>query len=158
MALTELSAADAELARFPLLRAAAGSDLPLAVGVNPAWSAALQSLRERAIKPLLGPVESLSLEQWQDLSARFTAHAAWMERMQGAEVHGLGIERVRALLAADRPAQITALIADDEALADEVEAIAAVDRLIHFRQHLFQLLRNFVSLEDFYTEDRRAIF
>lgn len=158
IAQTELSAATAELAKFPLARAAAERSLPLAAGTNPAWAEPLAQFRVKAVVPLLGERDELSFDQWQDLSVRFAAHDAWMDRMRGVPVHGLGIERVKALLADDSEGRIVALIVEDEKLKDAADAISSVDRLIYYHQHLYRLLHNFVSLQDFYTPEQTAIF
>jgi len=43
-------------------------------------------------------------------------------------------------------------------LAGVSDAIDSVDRLVHYYQHLEPLLQNFVSLRDFYTPGRKAVF
>lgn len=153
-----LSEASADLAAFPIARVEPKRALPLDQGVNPAWSAALREFRDRVVNPLLGPHEELSESEWLDLRHRFAANAAWMARMRGGAVDPLGIARVRELLAGDTESAIQALIAKDLELAEAVDAIVQVERLVHYHQHLFRLLNNFVCLSDFYSGERKAIF
>ena len=154
----ELSAATAQVASFPVARIEPERNLPLAAGVNPAWAGALASFRMQVIVPLFGDADELTREKWVDLSARFAAYAAWQDGLRGAAVAPLGIVRVRELLADGSREKIAALIAEDRELADVADSIESVDRLVHYHQHLATLLNNFVSLHDFYTPEKTAIF
>ncbi|MEZ5541400.1 MAG: hypothetical protein R3F42_05090 [Pseudomonadota bacterium] len=158
LALKTPSATTAELADFPVARVEADRPLPLDQGVNPGWSGALAALREQVVQPLLGEVSKLTESQWSDISARFAAHSAWHAAMRGSVVAPLGVARVQELLDGGTKAAIDTLIAQDKELEAEANAIASVDRLVHYYQHLDQLLHNFVSLRDFYTPGKKAIF
>ena len=158
VAAQQLSPANAEIAVFPIARIEPHRALPLAQGVNPAWAAALRDFSTHVVIPLIGPRDTLSESEWLGIRERFAANAAWMARMQGALVHPLGIARVRELLADGVEAAILALIAEDLSYAEAADAIVLVDRLVHYREHLFTLLNNFVSLSDFYSGRRKAIF
>ena len=158
LALKTLSPANEELAAFPLARAEADRPLSLNKSVNPRWSVALAAFREQVVAPLLGDVSELTETQWEDISARFAAHSAWRARHRGDSVALLGAARVKALVEGGAKAAIMDLIEKDKAVAADADAIASVDRLVHYYQHLDTLLNNFVSLRDFYTPDSEAIF
>lgn len=158
VAAQQLSAANADVAAFPIARVEAKRALPLDRGVNPAWSEAVREFRARVVNPLLGSRNELSEAEWLDIRARFAANNAWMERMQGAIVHPLGIARVRELLSGGTESAIRGLIAEDLSVAEAADAIVHVDRLVHYHQHLFTLLNNFVSLSDFYSGRKKGIF
>jgi hypothetical protein len=158
LALKTLSPDMEELAVFPVARAEADRPLSLDRHLNPGWAAALDAFRSQVLVPLLGDLTELTAAQWQDISERFAAHSAWLARKAGTAVAALGAERVRALLDDAVQQGLRELIAQDLALAAEADAIAAVDRLVHYYQHLDILLHNFVSLRDFYTPERQAIF
>lgn len=146
-----LSATGVEFADFPLAHIAAGRDLPLDVGCNPAWHATLNQLRTRVIEPLLGGIHAtLSDEQWQTIKARFDPHAAWLNSQAGSAVAPLGIARVREILRSGAQEELNALIAQDLALEPEISAITAVERLARYHRDLYRLLNNFVSFRDFY--------
>jgi hypothetical protein len=153
-----LSARAGDLAALPLARIEAGRPLPLTEGLNPAWADAVAELREQVVRPLLGDRSAMELAEWEVLSAKFAAHEAWIAAKQGLAVEKLGLERVRALLAGDGKAAVTALIAQDQALEPEADAIASVDRLVRYHRDLFTLLNNFVSFRDFYRQETKAIF
>lgn len=154
----EISAATPEVAAFPLARIEADGTLPLRLGVNPAWSAALQVFRIRVVLPLLGEGDALTEDQWNDLKHRFAAHARWQAQRRGEVVSPLGIARVKALVTDGIKQRIRALIAKDREFEGTANAIESVDRLVHYYQHLSVLLNNFVSLDDFYTPGRKAMF
>ena len=65
---------------------------------------------------------------------------------------------MKELAAGDMHAALSALIAQDKELSGAADAIASVDRLVHYYQHLDTLLHNFVSLRDFYSAEHKAIF
>ncbi|MHB8764018.1 MAG: hypothetical protein ACYDA8_06740, partial [Deferrisomatales bacterium] len=158
LAAKDLSAAQDEVAAFPLARVEAGRPLPLGDGVNPAWAGAMAALRDKVVEPLLGPRDALTAEEWQQLVGRFSAHRDWLGAKVGAAVEGLGAARVREILAGTGRGQIETLITQDEALRPQAESIAAVERLIRYHRDLHTLLNNFVSFRDFYTGRAKAVF
>ncbi|MBK1653674.1 hypothetical protein [Allochromatium vinosum] len=153
-----LSLETEDLAGFPLARVEPGRPLPLRQMLNPRWARELDAFRARVMVPLLGDLDSLSEAQWLDLSARFEAHSIWRARRRGALVAPLGATRLRALVEGPYQQAIADLIEQDLELAGVSDAIESVDRLVHYYQHLEPLLQNFVSLRDFYTPGRKAVF
>jgi hypothetical protein len=158
LAARDLSITASEVAGFPLARIESSKPLPLKDGVNPAWSGALAALNAAVIKPLLGDKTSLTEADWAVVSAKLGAYEAWATGKAGAAVEKLGLKRVREMLSGKSKDAITALITKDKALEPEANAIASVDKLVRFRRDLKQLLVNFVSFEDFYSRQRKAIF
>jgi hypothetical protein len=158
LATKDLTVNTAEIASFPLSHVAAGKALPLAEGVNPAWSGALAALHTAAVKPLLGDQTALTEADWNALQARLAPFEAWSAGKVGASVEKLGLKRVREILAGDAKAKISALIAKDKQLEPEANAIANVEKLVRFYRHLYVLAVNFVSFKDFYSRKTPAIF
>jgi hypothetical protein len=158
LAAKDMSISASEVTSFPLARIEANKPLPLKEGVNPAWSGAIAALNAAVIKPLLGDKSSLTESEWAALSGKLGAYDAWAAGKAGAGVEKLGLKRVREILASKAKDTITALIAKDKALEPEANSIASVDKLVRFRRDLKQLLVNFVSFEDFYSRQRKAIF
>jgi hypothetical protein len=159
VAARDLSAAPAELAALPVARVEAGRALPLAEGLNPAWADALRALAADAVAPALGAGRTaLTAEEWGGLTARLAPYDAWQQEKQGAAVEKLGIDRVRALLAAGVRERLAALLAQDLAVEPQARAIADAVRLVHYHRDLHTLLRNFVNFSDFYDPARSAVF
>lgn len=162
LAAKDLTVADEEIAAFPLARIEADRPLlPLAGAVNPAWSPRLATLRRDAVAPAFGSeLESLSEEQWNTLKAKTDAYAAHAAAKPALAIEKLGLDKVRAHLAAAgqlRPA-IADLIARDAALAPEFDAIVNVEKLLRFTRDFRALLHNYVNFFDFYSPEHPAIF
>jgi hypothetical protein len=141
-----------ELSALPLARAEANRPLPLLEGVNPAFAA-----RAAALARLTGKSE-LRESEWLELREKLSRYAAHQKEKQGALVEKLGLARVEALLASEVKERLSKLIAEDEALAAESNAMADVARLVHYKRDLHTLLRNFVNFADFYDPSRSAVF
>lgn len=159
MAAQLLTRKDDAIASFPLAEVVPGQPLPLNDGINPAWAAAMRDFKLKAVEPLLGAdTETIDQPQWRQLAARFSAYEAWLAGKKGQSVEGLGIERVRELLASELRAQLEAEIAADEAMRPDADALDAVDKATRLHRDLFTLAQNFVNFKDFYNPNDKAIF
>ena len=110
------------------------------------------------VKPILGERDELSHAEWQDLAARFAAYRAWMATKPANPLAAMDIAELRALLSGGIRAALEALIQQDlgaETAADQVDAL---ERLTRYNRDLVKLLRNFVTLSDFYGRHEKAIF
>ena len=158
LAVKDLTTAVAEVENFPLAHVDANRPLPLRQGVNPAWAATAASFADLVLTPLFGESAELSESQWRKVKETFAPFEAWQAAKAGAEVEGLGLDRVQAILKESGRSQLEELIRRDLELADQVEAISNVVRLVYYNRDLYQLLNNFVSFRDFYGNERKAIF
>jgi hypothetical protein len=153
----ELTISVDEVAGFPLALAAAERPLPLAGAVNPAHAAALRTLRDDAVAPLIGPRTELAEGDWLALGGKLAPYEAWLAVKEGQRVEKLGIARVREILTSNGADTVAALIARDKSLEAEAASIDQVERLVRYHRDLARLCTNFVSFEDFY-DGRPAIF
>lgn len=153
-----LAPGDADVAALPLAIVAAGQPLPLSVGVNPAWADAVAALRRQAVEPLLGPRDSLSEDEWATLLAKLAPYRAWMADRPATAVHDLGTARLEQLLADGTRERLAALVEQDLAADASAETLDALERLVRYQRDLVKLLRNFVSLRDFYGGKDKAVF
>jgi len=149
---------DAAIAALPLAQVAAGADLPLEHGLNPAWAARIQSLRERVVQPLLGDLQTLSAAQWDALGARFEPWRQWQAARPASAVAGIEVARLQACLEGGVAERLRALMARDLEAAVAAGQVDALDKLLRLRRDLATLLRNFVNLADFYGGKTKAIF
>jgi hypothetical protein len=154
----DLSANASELADFPLALAAPGRPLPLGADLNPAHAAAIATLWRDAVAPILGERATLTEEDWRLVQERLNPCVAWRARLRGPLVAGLGITRVRAILAAGAEAALADLVTRDQALEPEVAAIDNLERLVLYQRDLYKLCTNFVNFKDFYDGGEPAIF
>lgn len=161
LAAKDLTITSDEIAAFPLARVAADAPLPLLAGVNPAWGSRLRALHRDAISPAFGAdLVSLDEDRWNELKAKVDAYSAHLAAKPGAAVAGLGLEKLRAHLAsadALKPA-FTTLLAADQALAPEFDAIVNVEKLLRFTRDFRALLNNYVNFLDFYSPELPAVF
>ncbi len=159
LAAQDLSITAQEVSGFPLSRIEANKPLALLDSVNPAWAAALATLKAAAITPVFGATKtSLTEADWTTLKAKLAAYDAWTAAKAGTSVEKLGLDRVKTLLVANQKDALLALIAQDKALDPEFVAITSVETLLRYSRDLRALLNNFVNFFDFYSPDQLAIF
>ncbi len=139
-----------EIAAYPIARITGKPEIDLAAPVNPAWAADFETLKSIAVDPA---AKTLTEADWAEIGAKFAAYTAWQGAKVGAAVEGLGLDAVRNFLAQNKKEAVLALIAQDLALKEEAENIEMVDRFLHIYRDFYKLLRNFVTLNDFYTKD-----
>ncbi len=149
----DLSIDASELAHFPLAMIEADKALPLTAGVNPAWAAAITTLRGLCAKDK----QALTEVEWTVLRSKFDAHKAWAKGRAGTTVEKLGIARIREILAGKTKATLQAAIAADLAVAPEVGSMQKVELLARLHRDFARLLNNYVSFADFYAR-RGSIF
>ena len=158
-----ISSADADVAALPLAAVTAGSPLPLGEGINPAWTSAITEFKQRVVEPLLAAkgkhkAGHLTAEQWQQICEQLEPWCAWQAAKPDTKVHQLELDRLQAIVSGDGKERLEALIAQDIAASTFADNVDAVERLVRYQRDLVTLLRNFVSLSDFYQSKHKAIF
>ena len=149
-----------EIASYPLARPGKEAVLPLDA-VNPAWQPAFAAVRALVLDKEFPKAEGITEEQWAGVLAKFAPYTAWMDAKKGEAVESLGIDEVKALLKADRKAELLALVEADKALEEEAGSIDEVGRLMRYYRDFAKLLRNYVIFTDFYgrkEKNTRGIF
>ena len=145
-----------EIASYPIARITGKPEIDLSAPVNPVWAARFDLVKEVALKDK----KVLTEADWAAVSAEFAAYVAWKGAKAGACVEALGMDAVKDFLAKDRKASLLDLVAQDAALSEEASNIEMVNKFLYVFRDFYRLLRNFVTLEDFYTKDKivSAIF
>ena len=145
-----------EISSYPLARLTGKSEIDLSAPVNPAWASQFEIVKSVLPKNS----KSLSETDWADIAAGFSAYTSWRAAKAGAAVESLGIETVKKLLSQDKKAAVLEIIAQDMSYKEEAENIEQVDKFLHIYRDFYRLLRNFVTLNDFYDKNRAvsAIF
>ena len=148
-----------EIASYPLARPAQEAVLPLDA-INPAWQGAFAAVRALVLDVDFPKAKGITEEQWQGVLDKFAPYSAWLADKKGEAVEALGLDEVKALLKADRKAELLALVESDLALKAEAESIDEVKRLMLYYRDFAQLLRNYVIFTDFYgrKQGTRGIF
>ena len=137
IATRDLSIRANEVGRFPLAQVAAGRSLSLLDSVNPAYGAAITTLREAAVLPLLGQREYLTEAEWLILTQRLAAYDNWFAAKQGERIEKLGALRIAEILESIAREKIEELLAKDKALEAEAASIENVERLVRYHRDLF---------------------
>lgn len=158
-----ISSNDTDVSAFPLAAIAAGQNLPLGEGINPAWAEAINQFKQLVVDPLFGvkgkhKAAHLTAEHWQQIAQQFEPWRLWQDAKPETSLHQLELSRLQTIVAGDGKAQLEALIAQDISASTFAENIDAVERLVRYQRDLVTLLRNFVSLSDFYQSKHKAIF
>ena len=144
-----------EIAAYPIARVNGKAEIDLSEPVNPAWAAQFET-----IKSIVADKKVLTEADWAEIGAQFSAYASWKSAKVGAAVEALGLDAVKDFLAKDKKAALLEIVAQDSALAEEAANIEMVDKFLHIFRDFYRLLRNFVTLNDFYAKDKNvtAIF
>ena len=144
----------AEIAAYPIARVTGKPEIDLSAPVNPAWAAQFNTLKKVA----LTGEKVLTEEVWAAVGAKFSAYTAWKGAKAGAAVEGLGVDAMKKFVEQDHKAALLDLIAQDAAVAEEAANIEMVNKFLYVFRDFYRLLRNFVTLHDFYNKDVQAIF
>ena len=144
-----------DIAAYPIARVTGKAEIDLSEPVNPAWAAQFET-----VKALIKDKNTLTEADWAEIGTRFAAYTAWKGAKAGAEVEALGLDAVKDFIARNRKEALLSLVAQDSALAEEAANIDMVDKFLHIYRDFARLLRNFVTLNDFYAKDKvvAAIF
>lgn len=156
----DLSNSIAEIASYPLARIGGGSELPFD-GINPAWQGAFGALKSLVLDVDFAGRTSISEAEWNATLAKFGAYVAWTGSKAGAEVESLGMDAINDILAKDRKAELLALVDEDNKYVEEANGIDLVHKFTLLCRDFYQLLKNYVSMSDFYQSykgDVKAVF
>ena len=148
-----------EIAACPLARPTKEAVLPFDA-VNPAWQAQFDAVKALVLDVDFPKAKAIDEAQWNAVLAKFAPYTAWLSEKKGDAVEALGIDEVRALLKADRKADLLALIDADKAQEAEAASIDDVKKLLLLYRDFAKLLRNYVIFTDFYgrKEGTRGMF
>lgn len=129
IAASSLTGKMSDIASYPLAHIQEGvCNLPLDADINPAWAAAFQTVRAAFDSSL----KALTLDEWTAVGAKLDAFAAYQKSLAITEA--------------------------DMVLDAEAAAAQSVDKLLHVTRDFYTLLRNYVTLLDFYNTQKKAIF
>ncbi|WP_027390672.1 hypothetical protein [Chrysiogenes arsenatis] len=153
-----LATTGSDIAALPLALVGADKPLPLNEGLNPAWAERMAVLQIQVIEPLLGKRDHITPQEWATIAAKFVAYAAWMATKPVTTVETIPTDTLRTLATEANRQQLQTLIETDRNDATAADAIDQLERAVRYTRDLVTLLRNFVTLSDFYNSDNKAIF
>jgi len=127
--------------------------------INPLYGDSLFELKEKVLSRALGnSVKQLTENEWRTTKNIFRSYRAWCENKQGGLVEKLGQERLRSYLGGSYRKQASELIKKDLAVADDLNQIRNLEKLLLFQRWLLVLANNFVNFSDLYNPNARALF
>ena len=146
-----------QIAEYPLARVVGKAEINLDEPVNPAWAAQFELVKAVAVADGL---KVITEADWTAIGAKFAAYSAWKGAKAGAAVESLGLDAIKAFIKQDKKAELLEIVAKDAALKEESDNIEMVNKFLHILRDFYRLLRNFVTLQDFYEKDKKtnAIF
>ena len=150
-----LSTKNDEIAAYPLTHITGKSEIELEAAINPAWDSHFS-----VIKSVIDSKQVITENDWTEIGGKFAAYYAWKNSKAGASVESLGLDAVKNFIVQDKKAALLELVAQDAALKEESDNIEMVDKFLHIYRDFYKLLKNFVTLHDFYDKDKdvKAIF
>ena len=151
-----LTAKTQDIAAYPIARVNGKAEIDLSAPINPAWAAQFNTV----IAAAAADKKVLTEEDWYAIGAQFAAYTGWKGAKAGAEVEALGLDALNGFAEQNKKDSLIALVAQDAALAEEAGNIESVSKFLYILRDFYRLLRNFVTLQDFYKKDKdvAAIF
>ncbi len=152
-----LSTKNDEIATYPLTHITDSIDLNLDAAINPVWTKYFNIIKNNAVET---GKTTLSEDDWAAIAGKFSAYTSWKAAKAGANVESLGLDNIKKFLEQNKKAELLDLVAQDVALKEEAENIELVDKFLHIFRDFYRLVKNFVTLHDFYDKDKlvKAIF
>ena len=150
-----LTAKTQDIAAYPIARVNGKAEIDLSAPINPAWASQFNTVIAAAADKKV-----LTEEDWNAIGAKFAAYTGWKGAKAGAEVEALGLDALNGFAEQNKKDSLLALVAQDAALAEEAGNIESVSKFLYILRDFYRLLRNFVTLQDFYKKDKdvAAIF
>ena len=146
-----------EIASYPLARVSGQAEIRLDGPVNPVWAAKFEVIKTIALP---SGMSVMTEKDWNSIGAKFSAYSAWKDSKAGNSVEGLGLDVAKKLLEQDRKSVLLDLAAQDAGLVAVTNDIELLEKFLYVFRDFYRLLRNFVTLHDFYDTDdeTKAIF
>jgi len=127
--------------------------------INPLYVDSLLELKEKVLNRALGnSVKQLNENEWRKVKNIFCSYRAWVENKQGSKVEKLGQDRLRSYLEGSYREQASELIKKDLTVANDLNQIQNLEKLILYQRWLMVLANNFVNFSDLYNPNARALF
>jgi len=156
---TDKSIMEARVKDAPLAVPNPDGILDLNAMINPLYAESLLNLHEKVLKRALGnTVKQLNQKQWDMVKNVFAAYREWLKNEQGSKVRQLSTDHLRDYLHGSYKERMSKLIANDLAVADDLNQIHNLEKLILYQRWLLELTNNFVSFSNLYNPQRHAFF
>ena len=150
-----LAQKSSDIAAYPLTHISGKTEIDINAPINPAWDKYFQTIKAIAIEG-----NTITEEIWDAIAGKLAEYTTWKAAKAGSVVEGLGIDAIKSFIEQDNKAALLDLVAQDLAVKEESENIEMVDRFLYIYRDFYRLVKNFVTLHDFYDKNKetKAIF
>lgn len=162
--ITAADIADPESVQGLLARASIAPPVPecvldLAGRIHPWYAGRLARLRTEVLEPLSGgPIQRLTMDQWQSVKERFSAYGRWLIAKPADAVAVLDREQLARYLDPAYARAVQALIQQSRETALKLDNIRLAEKLVLYQANLLTFANNFVSFPHLYDPSSRAVF
>lgn len=147
------------LSQLPIAYCAAGKNLPLTEGINPAWAADMANFKKNVISHIYKKeVTELTVEHWHKLEELFEPYINWVKAMPETSATPLGLDRITEILNSNAEETINNYLLEEEKHPPIALATIDLRKMLLYRRDFMTLVRNFVNFQDFYSPENPAIF
>ena len=126
--------------------------------INSIFVKDLSELQETVLSRFENSATTLSHEQWNAVKTTFAAYRSWIKTKPVSKIENLDIQKVTAYLDCPYGKQVTELIQKDLAVAQDLQQIGTLEKLILYQHCLLELSNNFVSFSNIYDPSIRSLF
>ena len=147
-----------QLLTLPISLASSDGALHFTDAINPAWQNALDEFVQKVVFALYKKTDSLSESEWNEICAKFSAYNKWFDSRPNNSATNLSFERIDEILSSDAEQLIFARLDEEEKHPPLALASVELKKMLLLRRDFVRLLKNFVSFEEFYGIDDKAIF
>ena len=151
------STMDAESIKALPLFALNGESIDFSSTPNPQWAGQIQNFKKNVLEAD-GLSQTLTRSDWLRLQSSYAPYEQWINSKPQNNLGALDRGRLSAISSDENRNKLLSLIEKDESVRQEVENIAAVEKLVRYNANLYMLLKNFVSFQSFYTRGLKGIF
>ena len=156
---TDKSMMEARIKDAPLTAPNPKAILDLEGAINPLYVERLFNLKEKVLRRVLGgQVKHLTPKQWDKVKNIFVPYRAWLESKQGIKVEKLDADKLHTYLKGSYKERVSELIAKDLAVADDLNQMHNLEKLMLYQRWLMELANNFVSFSNLYNPQTRSLF
>ncbi|MBT3379158.1 MAG: hypothetical protein HN742_13415 [Lentisphaerae bacterium] len=150
---------DAYLQSLPIASPTADGVLPLdEASINPLFRGWISRFRDQVVQRILGEIESIDLPAWQQIRAALAPYQAYLAEKKVAIVDALPTEKLEHYRNPAFEKEALELIAADKEVAEIMNGLQQLERLILYHRYLLDLANNFVSFPDLYDVKGQAMF
>jgi hypothetical protein len=147
------------LERSPLAQPDGLGALNLDGELNPHYIRLLRELVNTVLTRAFDqPADQLTRAQWRSLKTQFDAYSKWLAEKPKTVLATEPVDRLRAYLNGPQEDRLRQLIAKDQAVAEELDDIDAVEKLVLYQKLLMPFANSFVSFPNLYDPNRRSLF